>query len=419
MMSFCSRIFLFLFLSIVCLYPVSLFAQTVSELEAQIQAHNEKIRQIDREIAEYQRQLNVIGSEKQTLQNAIRTLDISRSQTQSQINGIQQKISAANLRLRELSYEIGDTEKSISLSRESLAKTIRAQAKSDDLTLIEMVFGSEDLGEAWKSIDALQVLGNALREHTQTLTSVKQTLDSQHKDVDETKQELVAHSNNLGAQKKALDINKQSKQTLLKDTQNQESAYQRLIEQKKAEQAAFESAIFELSSRIQFAIDPTKIPASGSGVLEWPLDSVFITQQFGKTASSGRLYASGTHNGVDFRASIGTPVKASLSGTVSYVNHGSAPNCQYGKWVLITHGNGLATLYAHLSSIAVKAGESVVTGQVIGNSGMTGYATGPHLHLTVFLSEAVQYSQFTCRSGAVVTIPVAPVNAYLNPLAYL
>jgi murein DD-endopeptidase MepM/ murein hydrolase activator NlpD len=180
----------------------------------------------------------------------------------------------------------------------------------------------------------------------------------------------------------------------------------------------FEAAIFELASRLQ-STDITQIPTARNGILQWPLSDVFITQQFGKTVDSTRLYASGSHDGVDFRATTGTPVKAALSGTVIEVNHGAVQYCQYGKWVLVRHGNGLTTLYAHLSTINVTKGESVTTGKVVGYSGNTGYATGPHLHFTVYASSDVSLKQYTCKSGYTVTIPIAPVNAYLNPLSYL
>jgi murein DD-endopeptidase MepM/ murein hydrolase activator NlpD len=99
--------------------------------------------------------------------------------------------------------------------------------------------------------------------------------------------------------------------------------------------------------------------------------------------------------------------------------------------VLVKHNNGLSTLYAHLSVTSVAQGQSVETGDVIGLSGNTGYSTGPHLHYAVYLSEGVQVRDIgqwyrengrspttACARGNAV-IPVAPLEAYLNPLDYL
>ncbi|MEK7068184.1 MAG: M23 family metallopeptidase, partial [Patescibacteria group bacterium] len=121
----------------------------------------------------------------------------------------------------------------------------------------------------------------------------------------------------------------------------------------------------------------------------------------------------------DFRAAIGTPVRAALDGTVQEVNQGAVKYCQYGKWVLVRHNNGLTTLYAHISGIAVSKGQYVSTDETVGYAGDTGYATGPHLHLTVYASAGVAFKQYTCNSGYSAYIPIAPLNAYLNPLSYL
>ena len=130
------------------------------------------------------------------------------------------------------------------------------------------------------------------------------------------------------------------------------------------------------------------------------MDDVSITQRFGDTdfARSGAYNGKG-HNGLDFRASVGTPIKSSLSGeVVSAIDNENVYGCGYGRWVMIRHDNGLNTLYAHLSVISVSEGQLVQTGQIIGYSGQTGYATGPHLHFGLFVSEAVKITTFRCKS---------------------
>jgi len=97
----------------------------------------------------------------------------------------------------------------------------------------------------------------------------------------------------------------------------------------------------------------------------------------------------------------------------------------FGKWVMITHGNGLNTMYAHLSQISVSAGARLSTGDLVGYSGQTGYATGPHLHFGVYVSSATKIIPLGQATNAVDTpcakaiMPVPPVSGYLNPLNYL
>ncbi len=209
---------------------------------------------------------------------------------------------------------------------------------------------------------------------------------------------------------------------MLKETQNKETVYQKQLATKKAEKEAFEKALFDFEQQLKIKVDPSSYAGAKSGIFSWPLANHIITQLFGSTAFSKRLYTSGTHNGVDFGTPTGTPVKAVLTGTVTATgNTDLQPGCySYGKWVLLKHSNGLSTLYGHLSSIGVSSGESVDTGGVIGLSGNTGYSTGPHLHLTVFATQGMRVQTYTSSIGCKkVTIPIADKSAYLDPMVYL
>lgn len=88
-------------------------------------------------------------------------------------------------------------------------------------------------------------------------------------------------------------------------------------------------------------------------------------------------------NGVDFGAPRGTPIRAAADGTVIIARSNGAWNGGYGNYVVITHGNGVQTLYAHMTSAAVSSGQSVLQGQTIGYIGNTGLSTGVHLHFEV------------------------------------
>ncbi|MFC0625743.1 peptidoglycan DD-metalloendopeptidase family protein [Kribbella deserti] len=132
----------------------------------------------------------------------------------------------------------------------------------------------------------------------------------------------------------------------------------------------------------------------GSGKWTWPLnDGTYeIGTPFGQP---GGLWVTGFHTGQDFPAALGTPVHAVAGGVVS-VEHPSWA----GNLVRIDHGNGLETLYAHLSSVAVSPGSTVAPGQVIGAVGSEGNSTGPHLHFEVHSGgDAVNPMPFLATGG--------------------
>jgi murein DD-endopeptidase MepM/ murein hydrolase activator NlpD len=133
----------------------------------------------------------------------------------------------------------------------------------------------------------------------------------------------------------------------------------------------------------------------GTGAWTWPLaeGTYEIGTPFGQ---SGAMWSSGIHTGQDFPASVGTPVRAVTAGTVRVEHPAWA-----GNLVRIDHGNGLETLYAHLSAVDVADGSTVTAGQRIGAVGTEGNSTGPHLHFEVRLGgDAVNPMPFLATGGA-------------------
>ena len=414
---------LVVFSLLVSLPPEESAAQSISQIKDRIEEINRERAKIDEEIAGYQKQLNEIAGEKHTLQSAIQTLDVSRSKTTAQIRDIESKIRGANLRLQELDFEITDKEALIALDQAAVAEALRAIHKADEVSIFERLFSSENFTDAWTSVDQLASLNQSLHAHANALSEAKVVLREQQSSVSSTKNQLASHNVELQSQKQALDINRQGKQELLTQTQSEEAAYQALIAERRKQQAAFDALLFQFEAQLKQALDPSSIPSAGSGTLLYPLDSIYVTQYFGKTVDAKRLYVSGSHGGVDFRASIGTPVKAALSGTVTEIESTNIRSgCQYGKFVLVKHANGLSTIYAHLSSVNVSKGSTVTTGEVIGYSGNTGYSTGPHLHFGVYASEGIKVvtaDQLGSTYCAGIKTVAANPEAYLDPMLYL
>jgi murein DD-endopeptidase MepM/ murein hydrolase activator NlpD len=402
----------------VVLVPTISAAQTADELQQQIHAHSAQIDALDKEIAQYEAQLMQTSAQKQTLQSKLNQLDLQRKKLTAEVTKTKNQIGTTQKQIQQLDQGIDSAQLSIDTNRAGLAQSLRALYDADKRPLALAILSSSDITETWQSVDALATIQRAVREDILALAEEKQQLTDTKTQAEQKRAQLLKQQQQLTSQQGSLDATRKAQNELLQQTKSQESEYQKIIAQKEAEKKQFESALFELASQLEYTLDPSKIPGSGN-IFRWPLDNVYITQQFGRTSVSGRLYASGTHDGIDLRASIGTPVRAVLTGIVLEVNHGAVRNCQYGKWVIIRHGNGLATLYAHLSDIHVAEGQTVSTGSVIGYAGDTGYATGPHLHFTVYVADALTFKSYRCKSGATVSVPIAPTNAYLNPLNYL
>jgi murein DD-endopeptidase MepM/ murein hydrolase activator NlpD len=321
-------------------------------------------------------------------------------------------------------------------------KAFRTTYQLGDATLVEQLFAAGGFAEAWEHADNLERLQIALREQMEDLLATKEALTVDLNATQKKQNELAALKRELTGQKQVLDQNRAEQAKLLSDTKNQESAYQALLKSKQEAKEAFEKQLSDYEAQLKFNLDPTSIPKAGSGVLSFPIDPAFmnrcqsqksvygniycLTQYFGNTdfAKSGAYNGKG-HNGVDFGTPTGTKIVAALSGrVVATGNTDAQKSCySYGKWVLVEHGNGLSTLYAHLSVISVVAGDQLPTGGLIGYSGKTGYATGPHLHFTVYVSSAVKvvrYGDVVSKTNCGnVSMPVAPTEAYLNPMSYL
>ena len=256
------------------------------------------------------------------------------------------------------------------------------------------------------------------------LKQTKSDLEDTKKKTIDAKNQLTALRTQLSDQQNIVVQNTNEKNQLLKQTKDNEANYQKLLKDRLAKVEAFENDLRNYESQLKFILNPSELP--GSGVLSWPLDNIYITQMFGKTVASKRLYVSGSHSGVDFRASIGTPVFAMADGVVLGTGNtdDTCVGTSFGKWVFIKYNNGLASAYGHLSLIKAYEGEKVTRGDIVAYSGATGHVTGPHLHVSVYVGSAVSVQKLPIVSiagckGRVYTMPIAPINAYLDPLYYL
>lgn len=398
------------------------FADTVSELQNKIEDRSKQIQEIEEEIKQYTEEVNRINKQSKTLSNTIKSLDTTQKKITADLNLTTQKINRAELTIEQLNNEIYNTGIKLSTNKDIVANTIRTINQADGLSLISIIFSGKSITEVWEDLDSIKKLQSEVRNQSTELTRIKKEMEDKNLSLVNQKRQLTNYQNDLTGQKQVVEENKKEKNSLLSQTKNQEQAYRALIEEKEREKDRFEKELFEYESQLKIFIDPTGYPSPRNGILSWPLDNVYITQSFGRTVAAQRLYVSGSHNGVDFRASIGTKVKSVLDGVVVGTGNTDAyRGCySFGKWVMVKHPNGLSTIYAHLSVISVSPGVEVRTGDTIGFSGNTGYSTGPHLHLGLYATQGVRIEKHaTSRGCKEATMPLADIKAYLDPLPYL
>ena len=400
-------------------------ASTIDDLKSKISERNQNIADLEKEIAQYEAE--VVDTQKQasSLQNTLKQLDLNRKKLLSDIAVTQNKIGNTTDAIEQLRLEIGGKETLIIANQDAIGESLRQMNEQDSRTIVENILARETISDYWNDVENIKTLEIAIRTDTAELQTLKTGLEDKKSETEQKKKELQALNGKLNDQKAIVEQNTKEKNKLLADTKNKEASYTKTLTQKKALRTQFEAELNQFETQLRFQIDPASLPRTGSGVLSWPLSKVKITQQFGDTEFSRAhplLYSGKGHNGIDLGASQGTPILAAGSGTVEGTGDTDAtcPGASYGKWVFIRHPNGLSTLYAHLSLIKAVAGQSVSTGEVIGYSGATGYATGPHLHFTVYASQGVKIlDRKSAVCGGTYRMPIAGIQAYLNPLLYL
>ncbi len=398
----------------------------IESLKQSIDQRNREIEKLEAEIAQYQSQIDSLGKERATLSATIKSLDITDKKLGTDIRITENKISQTSLAIQKLNLEIDLKENQIERNEAALARSLFVMNDLESNTLTEIILLNSSLSEFGNKTQALIQFEDSIRSNLASLKALRIDFEEKKNLQVKEKKNYTNLKDQLLDQKDIVLDNRKAKQELLKQTNNKETAYKKLVNDRLAKKAALEAEIADFEAQIKIAVDPSLLPRTGSGILNWPLSAVTITQYFGNTAfatKNSQIYNGRGHNGIDLRAPIGTPIHAASSGTV--VDTGdtdiSCYKVSYGRWVLIKHQNGLATLYAHLSLIKVLPGQSVSSGDTIGYSGNTGYSTGPHLHFAVFAAQAVQittnYRSKVC--GSYLKLPVAPQEGYLNPLSYL
>ena len=384
-----------------------------ADLKGSIDQKTQELLEITDKINENQKILDAVQGQSQTLEGEIKKINSNINQVNLSIKSSELTIDKLELEVDSLRDEISDAEKEVSLKEKAVAQILREFQKGDDETPFMIFLKNKSLADSVFEMQNLADLSNGLSVEINSLKEAKGNLSGKLGETSDKKQNVQVEKENLKNKQIILSDTKSEKQFVLTQTKNQEKVYQQTLTELQKRQAEIASEIEVMDEELRLKIDPSTLPSKRPGVLARPVSGA-ITQEYGATAFAKYGYAGKWHNGLDFAASIGTPIYSAEKGTViavgnsdKYCNKGA-----YGKFVVVKHENNLTTLYSHLSLQKVKVGDTIERGGLLGYSGNTGYATGPHLHFSVFSSQ-------TFKMGLSRVCGLLPYGGDLNPADYL
>lgn len=339
----------------------------IAKLRDQIKENEKKQAEYKAEIASAKNQINSFLQQKYYLDRQIALKEQNIELTEKLIEEYEQEIVKTKTRLAE---KEGILEKKYDDFRTQL----RLAYEDQDYNLLEILFSSESLIDFLINaertailLDYQSTLLNDLKLEAEDLNNLKLKYENMRAEQLKTKSDLEEKKEELERQQSyALTYIKNKERELRKN----EEEYQKLVRYNEELDAQLEKLLQEIAARSQ------QVYVGGKYI--WPLDLKYnrISSGFAKRTFNG---VTEFHKGIDIPANAGANIYAANAGTVVTATY----HYSYGNYVIIDHGGGQATLYAHCSKILVKVGDKVKQGDVIAKVGTTGYSSGNHLHFEV------------------------------------
>lgn len=351
-------------------------------------------------IQENQEQSNVAENTLDSLNVQKSDLENQIQQKESEIQYIQEDMSATLLELENLSQEIADKQNEIAeieLQEIELNKYI-------ETTEVELASLKEKYAKQKKALEARLVamykFGNAsyldvllnskslsqFLSNYYYLTIITKTDTNLLKSVEEKRDSIQTLANNLETKKNVLMVSRETREKTQIALSNMKIIKDKRVTELNEQDLALHQEIENYRQQIQSVeLEIKKLALANvgekyvGGIMAWPVPGyTTITSQYGmRTHPITGVYK--LHTGTDISAPIGATFVAANDGIVVKAEYNTA----YGNMVMIDHGGGISTLYAHGSEILVSVGQTVFKGTAVLKVGSTGYSTGPHAHFEV------------------------------------
>ena len=350
--------------------------QTIDKLKQE----RKQIKKQHQDVVKEKKRLNNL---QQEAEKRLGGLKENLQTTNSQIEDSERRLQIATQRLQQLQADLAQSQVSYAERQSSTVARLKYLQRSPVSQGWAVLLQSRNLNDFLSRRRNLKLVYQADQKVLAKLTEEAKQIKQQKTDIEEKKNEISLIRQQLLAQKadyqgqaglqadlvQRLNSDRIALDAARMQLERDSLSVTKLIQQKVAEEQARIAAAKARSRARNFI--------RGSGIMALP-STGYISSPFGWRShpllGRGRL-----HTGIDFAAGFGSTIRAADSGTVLY----SGWYGGYGKTVIINHGKGITTLYAHSSRLFVKAGETVKRGQAISAIGSTGLSTGPHLHFEV------------------------------------
>jgi murein DD-endopeptidase MepM/ murein hydrolase activator NlpD len=375
--------------------PVFVFAQTaavsseIEELNKQIEAKKEAIKQLEETIAKYNKNIEQTQTQAQSLKNQLSILDNHIAKAQADIDLTQEKIKQAQLQIEALELTIAAKEATLEKQKAIITQMVQGINADKQKNYLEVLLSNNSFAAFYDQLHYTLKVYQDVGQSVKVLRLIKEDLQSKRDQVATTKKTYEDLKADLEEKKSKLEDQSDAKQNLLITTKSSEVKYRTLLSSLKQQYQAVINEQKAVEDQVRRKLEQENKLGDVVGAFSWPVSSRTITAKFHDPDYPFKNVFE--HSAIDIRASQGTPVHAAASGYVARAKTCSLASCY--AYVLIIHTGNLSTLYGHLSRIDVAADQFVNRGDVIGLSGgkpgtvgAGPFVTGSHLHFEVRLN---------------------------------